>query len=627
MSLYGPDHPNVEQSAQGLSEAIKEFIDAFGRSTLVFTKASALVNEHSYAASSESQELFHRLRIRGVMAITLIAPPPAEQSAAFIAFLNAESDDARNQGGASAYLRKHGVSLIVATDAVYASGDDADDLDGSPAASSNPDDMDRALGAAIDWLLKQDEEEDEIPRLPIADILSRPDEAAKLIREAVTKIHASRRHETNGEIASEVVHDLKDLAADDQDGWDGATPQIRKAMSKLPRDMRPEVAGFTEEDEEPDEARQTRTSHVADIFEVEAQVAEVLGNTLESGVAGALPAPDAFSSLFGASSCGLLSSWRRELQPGIVMGSSGKTLETLMTQETRGSEHERIARALSTLLPRAVEMKDFQSACAIADSLMRETKHGDPQDWRAVSARAALQGLDKSMLRQVVQSCAGSADSATRHIGCQLLEVLPDLALQMIDMLGSKEMGDLNGSLMRGISGCGPAAVGPLGGVLSAGSDNAKDLALDALTGLNTASAIREVGRALPAADDALAVRALTKLSTTRNPQVVDIGTELLNSRSSAVRCAALAALGELAVPASVTAIVRAASRRGMSRDDIAEKTAALQALGRIDCAEAREFLERTAKRQPLLGRRRYEVLRATAERVRSKMGVEPKAA
>jgi len=616
MSLYGTDHPNAGQCAGELSDTCKEFIDTFGRSTLVLTKTTALVNEHSYAASSESQELLQRLRVRGVMAVTVVAPPGPDQAAAFLGFLNAEPDDVRSQGGAGAFLRKCGVSLLVATDAMYTSADEADDEDDSPQlADSDSEEMDRALAAVVHWLLKQDEGEDEAPRLPIADILSRPDEAAKLIREAVTKLHASRRQETRGEIASEVVHYLRELASDDPDKWDSATPQIRKAISQLPRSLRPEIAGFTEEAD-----NRIGSSHAADIFEVEAQVAELLDDTLDSDSGNALPAPDAFSSLFGASPCGLLSAWRKELQPEMVLGSSVRTLETLLVQETGGSEHERIAAALAGLLPRAVEMKDFGSARAIADSLMRETQHGDPQDWRAVNARSALQGLDMGVLKQVVQACAASADMAARQTACQLVEVVPGLALQMVELLGSREIGDLGGFLTRGIASCGAAAVGPLGNLMAEGADRAKDLALEALIEINSPAAIREIGRALPGADDAFAIRALSRLSSVRNPQVVETSIGLLASHSSGVRCAALAALGELAVPASAPAIIRAASRRGLSQCDIAEKTAALEALGRIDCAEAREFLERTAARHPLLYRKRYEIVRATAERALANM-------
>jgi hypothetical protein len=499
MSLYGADHPNAGQCAGELSDTCKEFIDTFGRSTLVFTKTTALVNEHNYAASSESQELFQRLRDRGVMAVTVVAPPGPEQAAAFLGFLNAEPDDVRSQGGASTFLRKRGVSLIVATDAMYTSGDEATDEDDSPQLTgSDSEEMDRALAAVVHWLLKQDEDEDEVPRLPIADILSRPDEAAKLIREAVTKLHASRRQETRGEIASEVVHYLRELAADDPDKWDSATPQIRKAISQLPRSLRPEIAGFTEEEESEDDGKHAPMSHTADIFEVEAQVAEALNDTLDSDSGNALPAPDAFSSLFGASPCGLLSAWRKELQPEMVMGSSGRTLETLMVQETGGPEHERIAIALAGLLPRAVEMKDFGSARAIADSLMRETQHGDPRDWRAVNARSALQGLDMGVLKQVVQACAASADLAARQTACQLVEVLPELALQMVELLGNREIGDLSGFLTRGVASCGAAAVGPLGNLMAQGADRAKDLALEALIEINSPAAIREIGRALP---------------------------------------------------------------------------------------------------------------------------------
>ena len=333
-SLYGADHPNTLKASGELSGTIDEFLASFERATLVFTRKAVIANDHSYFVSTDSHELFQRLRVRGVMAITCVGSAGPEQVAAFLAFLNTEPNAIRAQGGASSYLRKHAVSKIVATDAVYTSGAEFDDdlHDGSSSrADWDADSMDRAVGAAIDWLSRQDEDtEDEPPRLPITDILSRPDQAAKLIREAVTKLHASRRQETPGELASEVVHDLKDLAGADKEKWDNSTPQIRKAISKLPKGIRPEIRGFNEEDDPDSETVPISARRTADIGEVEAKVAGVLSEIQNLTKHENFPTPDAFGSLFGAKADGLLSSWRTELRPGAVMESSGRTLETLM---------------------------------------------------------------------------------------------------------------------------------------------------------------------------------------------------------------------------------------------------------------------------------------------------------
>ncbi len=242
-SLYGADHPNTLSAAGELSNTIDEFAASFDRATLVFTRKAVIVNDRSCFASADSQELFERLRARGVMAITLAGSPGPEQAAAFLAFLNTEPAAIRADGGASSYLRKHAVSRIVATDAVYTSGDGFEDDDSTSRADWTEDAMDRAVGAAIDWLSRQDEDaEEQPPRLPITDILSRPDQAAKLIREAVTKLHASRRQETPGELASEVVHDLKDLARSDGERMGQLYPantqgHIQVAQGHPPRDQ------------------------------------------------------------------------------------------------------------------------------------------------------------------------------------------------------------------------------------------------------------------------------------------------------------------------------------------------------------------------------------------------------
>ena len=70
------------------------------------------------------------------------------------------------------------------------------------------------IAAVIDWLAKQDTEHDTLPpKLPITRILSDPDSAARLIGEAVTKLHASRRDMTQGECVSEAIKDLRSCAS------------------------------------------------------------------------------------------------------------------------------------------------------------------------------------------------------------------------------------------------------------------------------------------------------------------------------------------------------------------------------------------------------------------------------
>lgn len=618
-SLYGADHPNTLRASGEVASMIDEFLASFDRATLVFTRKSVVANEHSYVASTDSQELFQRLRARGAMALTFVGAISPEQVAAFLGFLNTEPSAVRDDGGASTYLRKHAVSRIVATDAVFTSGADFDDLDDGTTSRADWDveNMDRAVGAAIDWLSRQEDEEgeEETPLLPITEILSRPDQAAKLIREAVTKLHASRRQETPGELASEVVHDLRDLAGTDREKWDNSTPQIRKAISKLPKGIRPEISGFTEEDELGGETTPTTGRRIADIREIEAKVAEVLEETQTLGKNVAFPTPEAFGSLFGAKADGLLSSWRRELQPGLVMESSGKTLGTLMTWETRGSEHERIARALAGLIPRAIEMHDVVSAQMIAASLITEMRREDALNWRSMNAKVALASVDTKTLKPLVEGALASGEASGKEIASALVETLPDLALEMVGLLGKSGAQSFNEALKRGIIASGPGAVAPLGKHLREGVGASREMALEVLVGMKGAAAIREVAGVLSGADAEFIVRALKQMPAVRIPLVTEICTTHLSHGSAEVRCAALGALGELGDESAVPVIAQMALRNSLKQDDTAEKLQAIQALARMDCPEALDCLQKMAKKRPLLGRSRYEVIRLSAER------------
>lgn len=617
-SLYGADHPNALHAAEDLSAAIDEFVAEFDRTTFVFTRKALIANDHNYVSSNNSVELFHGLRVRGVMAVTLVGSVTPEQAAAFLGFLNAEPSSIRAAGGASTYLRMRAVSKIVATDAVYTSGSEFPEdsaEDSSSAADYDSDQMDHAVSAAIDWLSRQSEEgEEEAPRLPIADILSRPDQAAKLIREAVTKLHASRRQETPGELASEVVHDLKDLAGSEKEKWDNSTPQIRKAISKLPKGIRPEISGFNEEDDESDEASAELSGRCADIGEVEAKVAEVLEEARNLRKPEDFPTPDAFGSLFGAKARGLLSSWRRELQPGLVMESSGKTLETLMIWEERATEHERIVRALAGLISRAIAMKDSASAQQIAASLIKEMHREEPLNWRVSSVRAALAAIDTATLKAVVEGALASVDASARDTASALVEMLPDLALDVVGLLGSSGVRTFDEALKRGIVASGTAAVAPLARLLRDGVGASREMALEVLIDMKGASAVREIAQSLSGAEPEFIVRALKLLPTVRIPLVTEICTAHLAHSSPEVRCAALGALGELGDASAVPIIAQIALKRS-KQDDMAEKIQAIDSLGRIGGPEAVNCLHKLATHRPLLGRSQFEVVRAAAER------------
>ena len=243
-SLYGADHPSTEEALNNLLERIVALVAEFGAATCIFSKGFLIVNDHQYPPT-DAREILERLRARGVLGVTFMSGQTMDQVVGFLSFLNVDPKEIKKCGGPSNYLRKQNVTRIVVTEIVYTSGD-ADDPDAE--IDFGPQNVDRAIGAVINWLLKrgsEDDKEDEpAPVLPIGQILSDPDASAKLIREAVTKLHRSRRPGSRGELAHTVFDEMKDLTSDHPEKWDEAAPQVRKAIAKLPSELRPMLGGF-----------------------------------------------------------------------------------------------------------------------------------------------------------------------------------------------------------------------------------------------------------------------------------------------------------------------------------------------------------------------------------------------
>jgi hypothetical protein len=616
VSLYGADHPNTVNVVTALAVTIEEFVASLGRATLVFAKDSVVVNDHRYVSSSESEEMFHRLRARGVMAVTLVGPPSSEQVREFLAFLNAEPRDIRQQGGPSEYLRGHGVSRIVATEAVYTGSGESREEDGVPGeARLTPDGVDHAIAATINWLCRHDKEPDEIARLPIFEILSQPDMAARLIQEAVTKLHASRRQESLGELTSEVIDDFKDAAWPDARQWDGATPQIRKAISKLPREMRPPPGGFSPDTHDVSDGPGDAAATSVDTGDVEAMVAEAVKSQLGGGAGGAGPDLGAFESLFGARADGMLSTWRTELQPASVIRSAGNTFTALLIWANSATEHSGIAHALASLIPRALDIGDVGLALEFAGNLVEEVKRHDKLDWRSINARSVLEGLELPVLRSLVERALKAGTLRADEVAVSLVETLPNLAMNLTDLLGAAGESHFQQCLKREIVLSGRVALETLGRLLRSGSAASRRSALDMLTEIGSASAVREIGAALEGADPEFTVSVLKVLPRVRIPSVTAVCLEALESDSSEVRCAALRALGELGDESALSQIVRIATRRVFRAANLAEKIAAIEALGQSGGVEELKCLERIAGRRPLIARVGYAAVREAAQR------------
>lgn len=605
-SLYGSDHPNTVQAIEALTEIITDFVGSFTRPTCVFTNDAVVVNDRYYAATTESRSMYERLRARGTMAITFIGDVSSEQARQFTAFLNTDPSEIRNQGGPSEFLKKHSVTRIVATEAVYTSGETDSPTD---EVQLNQHGLDLAVGAVIDWLIRQDEE-DELPRLPISQILSDPDMAAKLIREAVTKLHASRRDKKESDLSGEVIDDLKNLTGDDPSKWDNSTPQIRKAVSKLPIAMRPKN-GFLPDVDDIETMNHNKTT--VDVSAVETIVSEALQNNAEVGAEGIQPNLKKLVSLLDARASGIPTTWKVELEPTAIIKSASGTYATLMAWEKSATEHGRIAHALAALIPRALEINDIDTALMIAESLIEEIGRKTEDIWQVSNARSALLSIDQQTLKQLVESALQEGSYRAKDLATSIVETLPSLALILADFLGIYKADSFNQTLRHALVDAGQSAVPVLGRILRGRIVESTEAALETLAEIGTTSAVGEIAAAMEQMDLVFTIKALCILPKARIPLTTETCLKALSHASTDIHRAALAALGKLGDENSVKQVIRIATRRGLDPDYVAEKMVAIKTLAQIGGDEAYGCLDSMARHRPFMGKSAYEPIRLAA--------------
>lgn len=610
-SLYGLDHLSTQQAIGDIMTVVKAFLDCFGPSIFVLTDEAVILNDSWYQPCGESRELYQRLRSRGAMAFSLVGEPSIHQVTEFLAYLNIEPREVRKQGGSNSYLRKHDVTRIVAIDTLYISGDEesgpVDQLQEAPS-------VDRAFPAVVAWLSKQDDEDVETPRFLTSELLSNPDTAARLICEVVTKPHTFHKTKCQSELATDVVNDLKDLASTNHEDWDKATPSIRKAISKLPREMRPSLGGFgaCDQDVEFDESAHTRHA-IVDASVVEAQVNELLETAISTDAAELQAGLPGMDKLFGAVSSGLLSNWKSELQPNTAMKSTSKTLSMLVAWETNSTEHGQMARSLAALIPKAVEMGEMQLALDTASSLAEEVKQTDQLPWRIINSKTALQTVDVAVLKSLVDHALQAGDQRTQDIAALLVEVLPSMALTVVGTIGSNVNKHFIASLRAGIAKAGQSAGPVLGRLLLAGSPYSRWSALELLASTATDWALLEIESGLVNADPVFLAGAIDIVSQVKHPITVRICTDNLKHKSSTVRCAALRSLGSVGDQSSLAYLVQCATRRAYRIHYVDEQIAAIQALGELGGDDMIKCLESIAISRSLFWRSRYELVRSAA--------------
>ena len=610
-SMYGDDHPNSKSALADVSERIVEFADTYGRATCTFTHDAVVVNQHYYAASRDSVELCERLRARGAMAFTIVSEPSPQHLKEFLAFLNAEPRKVRLRGGPSNYLRARGVSEVVLVESTYASGEGGAYSGASQRAEWKNADDDEVIRAIIGWLAKQEaDREPPSPKLPITRILSDPDSAARLITEAVTKLHASRTDMTQGECVSEAINDLRTIASDTPEEWDKAAPGIRKALAKLPNGMQFSTVGFALKSVQTD-------GHDADVELAENLVHQVLGRIAADPDRSHVPPPDVFEQFFGAKAPGLLSTWKCELQPTSVLESTGRTLETLLTWETNACEHGRIASALAALIARALEIDNTHCVLLFTEWLLDDALRDTQLGWRRTNVRAALESLGEQELAHVMETLVAMNKPHAHEAASGLLEVVPRVALSLIGQWADPVMQVLSPALKIAAIELGSEAWPMLARLLRDTSTSGFTIALDILTETGGTWAAGEIVDAMRRGHTEFILAAMDVLPRIRVPLVTQTCLGLLRHGEQRIRLAALTALARMKDPTAVPDVARIAARYSpFRRQATDEPIAALRTLAAIGGLQAADCLKTIAERRPLLGRSRYQPIRREAQRL-----------
>lgn len=609
-SLYGSEHPSTQEMVHGVVGQISDFVDSFGTSTLVFTKDAVIVRDTYYSSSQDSHALFQRLYARAIMAITFTGAPPAAQLTHFLTLINSDPSEIRAEEGPSAFLRKRGVTKIALTEALYESGDEEGE-DGQDDAEVDVGSLDGAIVGVIKWLAKTDDNP-ELPRVPIAEILSQPDLAARLIQEAVTKLHAAGRTEPPSELAFQAIKEMKDLSAKDPGSWDKATPRIREAISKLPRELRPGVLGLGNGCAAGSSSDGTRPT--VDIAEFDALVENLLMEEPRvPGTPNSLPALTELDGLFNATCTGLLPNWSTELMPANLAEASGRSYVMLMAWEANATEHGRMARRLADLARIEHEEGNLDAGLGLVGGLSEEACRVDALPGRASNALGALESLGLPVLRSLLEHAVKSTEARAHRIAALLVESLPELALNAVDLLEISTSTAFAESMQVGITKSSRDCIPTLRRLLETGTLLVREFALDALAALKSDWAAREIEEYLASASPDFIEMALPKMRAFPTPVTVRVCAGQLRHRRSEVRCAALRTLGVLRDESALPYLMDFALRRRFTFGRSDDQIEAIRGLGLMGTSDALAALQTISTRRALLFRSRQRRLREAA--------------
>lgn len=612
ISLYGARHPNTAHALRRVLEAFHAFASDFGNATCVFTDDSVVVGAELLELTSDAARLRDRLRDRGCMAFALAGCPADHEVEAFLAFLNTPPDEVRLAGGPLAWISSAGVVSFVLAPAVYAC-DEESGRDGTGDERLPGDEgrrtVDAAVAAVISRLAQADEEDWQALR-PLASILADADSACALISEAIQSLQAGGYGRSGPECAQDVIDHLKDLAQQDPEQWDMATPALREAVANLPEDSRPVSCPLRPLDillEQPEAGGEDSAIQAS---AVETQIEEALRAAAGGGSLDA----SALEALFDAQVQGRPEIWNAELQQQSYISASARTFAHLLVWERNAAEHATIAGTLAGLVGPALEAGGAQQALMVAQALLSDAGPGGESHWRMLNVRTAVRSIDPDVLLAIVEEGVESRSYQGLETARALLDHFPEIARGLLHLLGASHAEFLAESLKSALVEMGESVVGDLGRLVRSGAASAREPALRILLDIPGAGARREALSILHGADPLFVVRALAVAHACDGEAANALCMEALRNPSADIRCAALDTLGRQGNREAIEAVAPFLCHRLFKGPGENEQIAACRCLGAIGGDEARALLQRAVERRPLLGRRRYELVRRAAE-------------
>ncbi|HEY3297197.1 MAG TPA: hypothetical protein VGK34_00965 [Armatimonadota bacterium] len=610
-ALYGKEHESTVNLARELLSTIESLLNAFGRATFVFTKEGVILNEGTFSCR-DAREFYHLLRSRGAVAMTLVAVPSAEEVCSFLGFLASEPKAIRGAGGARKFLRELDVRNIVMTDALY-TGIEAD-ADSNDMLSAKDIGIDAAIAQAIGWLNRKSEDEgDDIPTLPIIEILSDPYMAAKLIREAVMRMHSSRPAATSNELAVKALDELQHLA-NDPVAWDKALPQIRHAMSKMPRELRPVAAGLASS-RKPAAGAPGLLPDVRSAVDVEAILAkDFAGHSTGDGDFNGVSSEELarLEQFFDMQVEGMPTGWSKELNQDSLLRSAADTLSSLLKWSNGGAEHYKIASSLCVLAVRALENGRDELGLYVMQKLLGDADHQDAWPWRRINIKSALRRIDPELVKKFVEESMRSWDHDRAVVAASLVMLLPDVALSMLKKIDTCNDHDLTKAVMRGSIESESGGASALAGKMRTGTPFAREYALELLLSMRTASAINEIAEILNDTDSEFAAIIVGSMHKA-GEFGVGICVDALSHKSQHVRLAAISSLGKARDVSALPYMRKLATMSFFRSGRLPEKLAAIRAVGDIGGDAETEFLNALSARTSLLFRGSSRAVRETA--------------